>query len=170
MTWGCALEGSGGSKHRRDDVSQRLEAGRPRLVVDLPTTSSTPRPAETASPPRSGAKYAGTARAGRGPAHGARFRRAWVTVREDIPQRTDIATPFNYRKRRHGLVGQQEGRCGGCRHEFPFRNFTVDHVIPPSRGGTDHLDNLQLLCGACNNVKGDRTQEYLLARLSERAA
>ena len=91
-------------------------------------------------------------------------------MREDIPQRTDIATPINYRKRRHELFGQQEGSCGGCRHEFLFGNFTVDHVIPRSRGGTDHLDNLQLLCGACNSVKGDRTQEYLLARLSERAA
>ncbi len=27
---------------------------------------------------------------------------------------------------------------------FPFRNFTVDHVVPQSRGGTDHLENLQL--------------------------
>ena len=121
---------------------------RPRLVVDLPTTSSAPRPAETASPPRYGARYAATAKAGRGPEYGALFRRAWVTVRFEIPQRTDIATPFNYRRRRHELFGQQEGRCGGCRHEFPFRNFRVDHVIPRSRGGTDHLGNLQLLCGA----------------------
>ena len=58
----------------------------------------------------------------------------------------------------------------GCRHEFPFRNFTVDHVIPRPRGGTDYLDNLQLLCGACNMVKDELTQEYLLARLSERVA
>ena len=91
-------------------------------------------------------------------------------VREDIPQRTDIGTPFNYRKRRHELFGQQEGRCRGCRHEVPFRNFTVDYMVPRSRGGTDHLDNLQLLCGALNSPTGDRMQEYLLARLSERAA
>ena len=39
---------------------------------------------------------------------------------------------------------------------FPFRNFTIDHVVPQSRGGTDHLDNLQLLCGACKSLKGDR--------------
>ena len=93
-----------------------------------------------------------------------------VTHRTDIPRRTDIDAPLNYRQRRHELFGLQEGRCGGCRHEFPFRNFTVDHVIPRSRGGTDHLGNLQLLCGACNSLKGDRPQEYLLARLKERAA
>ncbi len=48
---------------------------------------------------------------------------------------------------------------------FPFRNFTIDHVVPQSRGGTDHLDNLQFLCGACNSLKGDRPMEYLVARL-----
>ena len=105
-----------------------------------------------------------------GPEYGSLFRRTWVTVRTDIPRRTDIDAPINYRNHRHELFGQQEGRCGGCRHEFPFRNFTVDHMIPRSRGGTDHLDNLQLLCGACNSLKGDRDQAYLMARLREQAA
>ena len=30
----------------------------------------------------------------------------------------------------------------------------IDHVVPRSRGGTDHLDNLQLLCGHCNRNQG----------------
>ena len=51
--------------------------------------------------------------------------------------------------------------------EFPFRIFEVDHIIPQSRGGTDHLENLQLLCPSCNRIKGDRPQEYLVARLAE---
>ena len=34
----------------------------------------------------------------------------------------------------------------------------------------DNLDNLQLLCGACNSLKGDRPQEHLMARLAETAA
>ena len=57
--------------------------------------------------------------------------------------------------------------CAGCKVMFPFRNFTIDHVVPQSRGGTDHLDNLQLLCGACNSLKGNRDQAYLIARLKE---
>ena len=40
---------------------------------------------------------------------------------------------------------------------FPFRNFTIDHIVPQSRGGTDHLENLQLLCGACNSSAGPAT-------------
>lgn len=139
-------------------------------MVDLPTTSSTRRPAETVSPPRDGARYAGGARAGRGPEYGALFRRAWVTVRFDIPQRSDVPTRINSRRGRYEQFGQQEGRCGGCRHEFPLRNYTVDDVIPRSQGGTDHLDDLQLLSFACNSVKGNRMQEYVLPRLSELAA
>ena len=90
-----------------------------------------------------------------------------VTHRTDIPRRTDIEAPIPYRQNKHILFGRQEGLCAGCQVMFPFRNFTIDHVVPQSRGGTDHLDNLQLLCGACNSLKGDRSQEYLIARLAE---
>ena len=97
------------------------------------------------------------------------FHHGYVTARADIPQRTDIEAPIPYRQNKHVLFGQQEGLCGGCKVLFPFRNFTIDHIIPQSRGGTDHLENLQLLCGACNSLKGDRPQEYLMARLAEMA-
>ncbi len=98
---------------------------------------------------------------------GSLFHHGYVTARTDIPKRTDIDAPKNYRKQAHVLFGQQEGVCGGCQRDFPFRNFTIDHVIPQSRGGTNHLENLQLLCGACNSMKGDRPMEYLIARLQE---
>lgn len=29
------------------------------------------------------------------------------------------------------------------------------------------MENLQLLCGHCNSVKGERDQAYLVARLTE---
>ena len=98
---------------------------------------------------------------------GSLFHHGYVTARTDIPRRTDIDAPIPYRQNRHVLFGQQEGRCNGCKTEFPFRAFEVDHIIPQSRGGTDHIDNLQLLCGHCNRTKGDRDQAYLVARLKE---
>ena len=91
-----------------------------------------------------------------------------VHHRDDIPKRTDLGKLPSYRTHRHQLFGKQEGRCGGCRVAFQFRNFTVDHVVPQRHGGSDHLDNLQLLCGACNSVKGDRPHAALLATLKER--
>ena len=95
------------------------------------------------------------------------FHNRLVTVRKDVPRRTDIDAPVNYRQNKHVLYGQQEGQCNGCKMDFPFKLFDVDHVVPRSRGGTDHIENLQLLCGHCNSVKGDRDQAYLLARLKE---
>ena len=60
--------------------------------------------------------------------------------------------------------------CHVVLHELAhYRAFEVDHVIPQSRGGTDHIDNLQLLCNSCNRIKGNRTMEYLMARLAEYA-
>ena len=96
------------------------------------------------------------------------FHSRLVTARTDIPRRTDIEAPIPYRKQKHVLFGAQEGKCNGCRIAFLFPNLTIDHVIPKSRGGTDHVENLQLLCGACNSIKGDREMAYLMARLKER--
>ena len=98
---------------------------------------------------------------------GSLFHHGYVTARTDQPRRTDIAAPINYRQNRHILYGQQEGLCAGCKGDFPFKLFEVDHIVPVSRGGTDHLSNLQMLCSNCNRIKGDRPQEYLMARLKE---
>lgn len=42
-----------------------------------------------------------------------------------------------------------------CRWCFAVTNLTIDHVRPLSRGGTNDLNNLQLLCDSCNNRKGN---------------
>ena len=88
-----------------------------------------------------------------------------VLRRTDVPVRTDFGELPNYRTHKHTLYGRQEGICAGCRVLFPFRNLTVDHVVARSRGGSDHIDNLQLLCAACNSMKGAGSQEQLVAKL-----
>ena len=81
------------------------------------------------------------------------------------PMRSDLGELPDYRTHKHTLYGKQEGVCGGCRTQFPFRNMTVDHIVPLSKGGNDHIANLQLLCGACNSTKGTGTQAELSAKL-----
>ncbi len=46
--------------------------------------------------------------------------------------------------------GRRCAYCGGP-------GDTVDHVVPRSRGGSGHWDNLVCACRDCNNRKADRT-------------
>jgi len=62
------------------------------------------------------------------------------------------------------LYVAQKKICNGCEVEFLERNLTVDHKFPRSKGGQNFIDNLQLLCGARNSVKGDRPMSYLLEK------
>ncbi len=82
--------------------------------------------------------------------------------------------PFNSKK---APIGSQAAGasfkdfyvCGGCGEHFLKRNLTVDHIVPRTAGGTDHPDNLWLLCAACNSSKGTRSQvEFLRDRISKR--
>ncbi|MYF37536.1 MAG: hypothetical protein F4219_02010 [Gammaproteobacteria bacterium] len=91
-----------------------------------------------------------------------------IQSRTDVPQRTDVGTllMYNAPSNKKALYGEQGGHCNGCAQHFQIQNLEVDHIIARAQGGTDHLENLQLLCGHCNRVKGDRGQEYLIAKLA----
>ena len=80
-----------------------------------------------------------------------------ANVVDQAPQRTDLGDLPNYRTHKHYLYGKQEGFCPGCNNHFQYNNLTIDHILPQSRGGTHHKDNLQLLCAYCNSRKGNKT-------------
>ena len=97
-----------------------------------------------------------------------------VIVETEPPIRTDSPTPTRRmhlpaaHTHKHALFGQQEGKCNGCLLMFPYRNMTIDHIVAQSRGGSDHVENLQLLCNACNSTKSTRSQEEFIEILIER--
>ena len=101
-----------------------------------------------------------------------------VTIRRDIPKRTDEEGIALARKRKtkaykteenfDHLYGKQRGHCVGCTNHFQSENLTFDHKTPQVKGGGHELDNLQLLCNTCNSIKGDDKMEDLKRRLKKR--
>lgn len=68
-----------------------------------------------------------------------------------------IKTPrrnFTTRERRDIYI-RDNGTCGICGRIVPPNDFTIDHVIPISKGGTYDYDNLQCCCRKCNRLKDD---------------
>lgn len=39
-----------------------------------------------------------------------------------------------------------------------YHPLTVDHIVPKSKGGKAHIDNLQPMCFSCNQLKANHLQ------------
>ena len=85
----------------------------------------------------------------------------------NVPQRTDVHRIEPIKSVKERLYKEQNGLCNGCKTHFEIRNLEIDHIIPKSKGGGDYYENYQLLCGACNRMKGDRPMEYLRMKKSK---
>ena len=58
---------------------------------------------------------------------------------------------------RENFYMRDKHTCQYCRVEFPYRQLTLDHVYPLSRGGRHNWTNVVTACGPCNNRKADKT-------------
>ena len=48
----------------------------------------------------------------------------------------------------------EASKCPSCLVEIRADNFSLDHLMPTSRGGRHCLSNLRACCLRCNQVKG----------------
>lgn len=58
---------------------------------------------------------------------------------------------WSYQRRREYVLNRDLGRCWICGE---YGADTVDHVIPRSRGGSSHTDNLKAAHAWCNASRG----------------
>lgn len=63
---------------------------------------------------------------------------------------------------RRSLYEEQQGICKGCGNKYLRKDLGIDHIVPRAKGGTNKIENLQLLCHHCNAVKGIRSWESFL--------
>lgn len=52
------------------------------------------------------------------------------------------------------VISRDNGRCRAC-GIGDVDALQCDHIVPESKGGDSSLENLQALCGVCNNRKGN---------------
>ena len=57
---------------------------------------------------------------------------------------------------RHAVYVRDNYRCRMCGKGDEDYDLQIDHIKPVSKGGTNHIRNLQTLCEDCNKEKGNK--------------
>ncbi len=63
---------------------------------------------------------------------------------------------------KQAVIERAQGCCEYCQSQarFSMQAFSVEHIVPRSKGGTNNPDNLALACQGCNNHKYNRIEGY----------
>ena len=70
--------------------------------------------------------------------------------------------------RKRILAAEQDYKCAICQHQLPSC-WQLDHKVPLHLGGSNHVENFQVLCGSCHDSKSQREMiEYHEAKRRER--
>jgi 5-methylcytosine-specific restriction endonuclease McrA len=56
------------------------------------------------------------------------------------------------------MIKMQKYKCIYCKKNIK-NNFSIDHIIPISKNGSDLLENIQILCPSCNSKKHNKDPE-----------
>lgn len=109
------------------------------------------------------------------------FMRRTYSMHKDMGRRFAEKRDKNDRIRQHGRelpftveqlrawvqaqMPKTHGQCAYCSKWIDFADFSLDHDIPVSRGGSLELSNLAICCDECNRIKGSLSgNEYRALR------
>lgn len=66
---------------------------------------------------------------------------------------------------RRNLLLRDNAECQYCGKQVTTENYTMEHVLPVSRGGKTEWSNVVVACAPCNKEKDNRTPEQAGMRL-----
>lgn len=72
---------------------------------------------------------------------------------DDAQIRRERAKARDLRKSRWWQQKTASGICYFCTKKVAFKDLTMDHLLPLSRGGTSSKDNIVPCCKGCNSKK-----------------
>lgn len=75
-------------------------------------------------------------------------------------------TKINTDKRK-STYKKSKGYCCLCGKFIDYEDFTIDHIIPVAKGGTNNIDNLQCACKVCNKIKTDVLPDEFTDKITE---
>lgn len=78
---------------------------------------------------------------------------------------TSVKGPATQKSKREIVAERSGGVCNWCESDVGLH---LDHIHPRSRGGSNHPDNLQLLCAECGSWKGAVMPQQCLESLYRR--
>jgi 5-methylcytosine-specific restriction endonuclease McrA len=58
------------------------------------------------------------------------------------------------------VLKRDEWYCQWCDAHLDEENWSIDHIIPVSKGGSNELHNLQAMCRSCNSMKGTKSDSW----------
>jgi CRISPR/Cas system Type II protein with McrA/HNH and RuvC-like nuclease domain len=65
------------------------------------------------------------------------------------------------------LYDNVKGKCAICGKQLLFSEITLDHIIPLNQNGEDEVENLQICCYQCNQMKGSILPVDLFQKVTE---
>jgi CRISPR/Cas system Type II protein with McrA/HNH and RuvC-like nuclease domain len=115
--------------------------------------------------------------------------RIWLNKNKEhalkIKEEHKIRSFFKYRAttlRKHGVILntndcatklfwiwiKQKGICAYTGRKLQFNRTThIDHIIPRSKGGSNHPDNFQFICSEANQAKSNLTHDEFISLIKE---
>lgn len=88
-----------------------------------------------------------------------------ISLQKVLTRKKVVERVWFSRDVKEDILRKSDGVCAHCGCQVVVGdNFTVEHVVPISKGGTNDLVNIVALCRTCNVTKGDgiwHPYEYL---------